>query len=114
MWNPDTEKTGIQRADNKVTHRFFYSLEGQCSSSLSCFKGPLRNTSEITIKILAMEKEQEHINENSCAYAGIVSDCFYNSKNDFFSSKDLIETVKLKSCEKLHQSLAGYVMNKAG
>lgn len=61
-----------------------------------------------------MEKEQEHINENSCAYAGIVSDCFYNLKNDFFYSKDLIETVKLKSCEKLHQSLAGYVMNKAG
>ena len=45
-----------------------------------------------------MEKEQEHINENSCAYAGIVSDYFYNLKNDFFSSKDLIETVKLKSC----------------
>lgn len=79
------------------------------------FKGPLRNTSEITIKILAIEKEQEHINENSCAYAGIVSDCFYNLKNDFFfSSKDLIETLSLKSCEKLNQSLAGYMMNKAG
>lgn len=43
-----------------------------------------------------MEKEQEHINENSCAYAEIVSDCFYNSKNDFFSSKDFTETWSLR------------------
>ena len=79
------------------------------------FKGPLCNTSEITIKILAIEKEQEHINKNSCAYAGIGSDCFYNLENDFFfSSKDLIETLRLKSCEQLNQSVTGYVMNKAG
>lgn len=52
-----------------------------------------------------MEKEQEHINENSCAYAGIVGNCFYNLKNDFFFSlKDLSETLRLKSCQKLNYS----------
>lgn len=58
-------------ADNKLPPQIFLLLEVS-APHLSCFKGPLCNTSEITIKILAMEKEQEHINENSCAYAEIV------------------------------------------
>ena len=114
MQNPDTEEPKIQRADCKVIHRF--STPWRVGAPIPMlFKGLLCNTPEITIKMLEMEKEQEHINGSSCAYAGIVGNCFYNLKNDFFFSlKDLSETLRFKSCQKLNQSLAGYAMNKAG
>ena len=35
-------------------------------------------------------------------------------KNDFFTSKYLSETNRNKGCKKLNQSLAEYIMNKAG
>ena len=114
MWNTDTENRDTEGWLQSYT-QIFLLPGGSVLLTPELFKGPLCNTSEITIKILAIEKEQEHINKNSCAYAGIGSDCFYNLENDFFfSSKDLIETLRLKSCEQLNQSVAGYVMNKAG
>lgn len=103
MRNPDTEEPKIQRTDCKVINRFSTPWRVGIPNPHVVQGSTVQHTRN-NYKNTRNGKRTGTLNESS-AYAGIVGNCFYNLKNDFFFSlKDLSETLRLKSCQKLNQS----------